>query len=258
MMSKLEEIKSRRSDVTDWVVHWTRGETMDGKTKSSWDILKEILQCGYLKPSKAQRLVGSEGNKKCCDTIRGEVPAVCFSEQTLKARLESFLADSHRYSGCGIAFEKRSLFQYGGRPVIYGDDGLLERLNRDDKYLWVKYCPLPREYPVDWTHEREWRVRVSDYNDPRFGRTPCEGVPLVLPPIDIGNGPQISLPRIVVLNSGVEKEICEFIQSMPKYEGTNCFIKYLYEHITELDIIKLEDVLDNIKDEKYWRIETQP
>lgn len=213
------------------------------------------------KSGAAPRLVGSKTAREWCDTIRGAVPAVCFSEQTLKARLESFLADSRRYSGCGIAFEKRSLFQYGGRPAIYGDDGLLERLHEDDKYLWVRYSPLPhapQEYPVDWTHEREWRVRVSDYNDPNFGQAPHEGVPLVLPPIDIGNGPLISLPRIVVLNDAVGETIREFIRSMPKYNGTNCFIKYFHEHLTELEIIELDVVSDNLKDEKYWRLETLP
>ncbi|HOG18516.1 MAG TPA: hypothetical protein PLB96_14355 [Syntrophales bacterium] len=259
MLSKLDEIKSRRADVTDWVVHWTRMETMDGRTKSSWDILKNILQCGYIRPSKAPRLVGAKDQKKWCNTIRGKAPAVCFSEQTLKARLESFLADARRYSGCGIAFEKRSLFQYGGRPVIYGDDGLLARLHEDDKYLWVNYDPLPQmshEYPTDWTHEREWRARVLVYEDPELGKSPLEGIPLVLPPIDIKRGRKILLPKIVVLNDAVEKTIREFISSMPEYNGPNCFIKYFFDHITELEIIKLADVTD--KDERYWRLETFP
>lgn len=259
MLSKLDEIKSRRTDVTDWVVHWTHMETMDGKTKSSWDILKEILQCGYLRPSKAPRLVGDTNQKKWCDTIKGEAPVVCFSEQTLKARLESFLADARRYSGCGIAFQKCRLFKYGGRPVIYGDDGLLARLHRDDKYLWVKYDPLPqkhREYPIDWTHEREWRAQVLDYKDPVFGQTPLEGIPLVLPPIDLSSSPNRLLPKIVVLNDTVEKTMWNFILSMPEYKGTNYFIKYFYEHITELEIIKLVDISD--KNEKYWRLETFP
>jgi len=209
----------------------------------------------------ATRLVGSYGDKVNRATVRGKFPAVCFSEQNLKARLESFLADSWRYSGIGVAFEKRHLFQYGGRPVIYGDESLLERLHEDDKYLWVPYCPLPqahREYPVDWTHEREWRARVSECDYPGWGLTPHEGVPLVLPPIDVGDGPLISLPIIVVLNYAVADTISDFIRSMPEYNGTNNFIKYLYEHVTELKIILLEDVSDNSKDEKWWRIETLP
>jgi hypothetical protein len=92
--------------------------------------------------------------------------------------------------------------------------------------------------------------------DPVFGQTPLEGIPLVLPPIDLGSSPNRLLPKIVVLNEAVEKTIWKFVLSMPEYKGTNYFIKYFYEHITELEIIKLADILD--KDEKYWPLETFP
>ena len=61
------------------------------------------------------------------NTIRGPRPAVCFTEQTLQAAIQSRSATS-RYSGCGIAYHKSPpLYTAGGRPVIYNSKDIIGR-----------------------------------------------------------------------------------------------------------------------------------
>jgi len=260
MQHKLLKIKANRQDITDWVIHWTHRQYNGRKTQSPLEILKDILKCGYLEPSKAPR-----GMAKC-DTIRGDFPAVCFSEQPLSAFLESFFANGWRNPGCGIAFDKRHLFQYGGRPVIYGDKDILDRLHQEDKYLWFPYDPLRqnpidlRPNPIDFTHEREWRARVIVRDFPRWGLTPEEGVPLVLPPIDIVGESVISLPRIIVINSEIAEDLREWLKASPEYKGKNIYIKYLHTRYTELKIIPLDIVRENLekRDKRWSRLDTIP
>ena len=260
MQSNLKYIKERRRDITDWVIHWTHRN----EKKSPWDVLKQILKSGYLKPSFAVRNFKTpEGRWEERKAVHGAYPAVCFSEQPIASFLDSYLADGLRYGGCGIAFEKRHLFQYGGRPVIYGDTNLLKRLNDVDKYLWVAYSPLPqphREYPIDWTHEREWRTRLHCHNIPDWGPTPEEGVPLVLPPIDINGTSTISFPKILVINSGIADNVREFIRSILGDDCTNRYIKHLHTCLPKLEIITLEMIQEKLENraDKWTRLDTLP
>lgn len=126
---------------------------------SAFDVLKEILTDGLLRPSFALRQRQTVGDIQ--RTIQGPAQAVCFTEQTLNEFAKSCEILPDRYSGYGIALHKWQLFNYGGRPVIYGDETIRDRLDDRDKYLLVRYQPIPHptfRYPVDWMHEREWRV----------------------------------------------------------------------------------------------------
>jgi hypothetical protein len=169
--------------------------------------------------------------------------------------LSSFITScrtlSSRYCPYGVALDKRNLFEYGGRPVIYGDKNLLARLNDEDKYLWVGYDPAPSSsfgwYPLDWTHEREWRARVNKYNFLDWGLTPEEGIPLVLPPIHNGEKFDIALPRILVRTIAEVKELREWLAGLPKYEGRNGFIKKLYENLTQLWIVPLDFIYGKLE-----------
>src|SRR6266851_463989 len=137
-----KRIRAARQDITDWVIHWTRGQHLEGKYESALQVLQRILQCGYLKPAFAPRRRQTIGGEKS-NTIQGLYPAVCFTDQPLSAFIQSCEVLQNRYSPYGIALEKRNLFIYGGRPVTYGDTNLLSRLHDDDKYLWVRYNPAP-------------------------------------------------------------------------------------------------------------------
>lgn len=64
-----------------------------------------------------------------------------------------------RYNAFGIRFNKVWIYKMGGRPVIYEEKELMKSILPKDEY-WriVNYDLNNREYMIDWTHEREWRV----------------------------------------------------------------------------------------------------
>jgi hypothetical protein len=258
-----ERIREARPDITDWVIHWTRARTAEGNYESAFSVLQSILRCGYLKPSFAPRtsvtVRGLHSN-----TIQGPYAAVCFTDQPLSSFVQSCNALASRYSPYGIALEKGNLFEYGGRPAIYGDTNLLTRLNNEDKYFWVRYNPVPNpqygNYPLDWTHEREWRAKIEKYNFLDWGLTPDDGVPLILPPSYTNKGFVISLPRILVRTLEEATGLRNWFLGLPKYEGSNGFIKQLYENFSKLFIVPIDFVYERITsgDNKWTRLETLP
>lgn len=247
-----KRIRAARPDITDWVIHWTRGLRL----------LQRILQCGYLKPSFAPRWRRTVVGEK--NTIQGSYPAVCFTDQPLAAFIQSSKTLRSRYSPYGIALEKPNLFRYGGRPAIYGDTNLLAHLHDDDKYLWVRYNPIQSElfgnFPIDWTHEREWRARIKRYSSLDWGFTPCEGVPLLLPPSNIDGKFVISLPQILVRTLKDATALRQWLAEIPEYEGRNGFIKQLYAYYPDLKIIPLDVVAERLEagDGRWGRLETFP
>jgi hypothetical protein len=91
----------------------------------------------------------------------------------------------------GIALNKTSLYDFGARPVLNGDDELRRSLPDEMKYLWSRYDPRPDPrythpatrstgYPRDFMHEREWRCRPRKYSAGGVSWD-LDGVPLLLP-----------------------------------------------------------------------------
>jgi hypothetical protein len=165
-----------------------------------------------------------------------------------------------------LAFDKRALFDYGGRPVIYGDKDLLTRLGDEDKYLWVRYDPIPTEivfgnYPIDWTHEREWRTRVRQHRVHGWGLTPDGGGPLLLPPVFVNGDRIIPLPKILVRTLTEAEQLRKFLAGLSKCDDSvKGFIRQLYDRFSELKIIPLEVVSErlNAGDDRWARLETLP
>ena len=135
------KIKKARPDLTDYVIHWTRPQRIDGKSVKTFDVLKLILQSGLLKPTFAPRNRVTVGGKN--NTIKGEYPAVCYTEQPMSAFIMSCDALGGRYRPYGIAVRKDRLFDYGGRPVLYGDEDLFDALPDKLQYLWTRFQPIP-------------------------------------------------------------------------------------------------------------------
>lgn len=187
-MKHWERIKHIRTDMSEYVLHCTRSQiSINGEVaKSAFDVLKSILKDGYFKATFAERNSKS-GKRK--NTIQGNYAAVCFTEQPLKFFVESIQANQ-RYTKYAIAVRKDELFLYGGRPVIYSDDITLFRLPDELKYLWVHYNPTALwqnsrgGYPIDWTHEREWRVKVSSDINLQIGLSKENVVPIHLPTVE--------------------------------------------------------------------------
>src|SRR5208282_1110771 len=168
-----EKIRLARKDNSEFTLHLT----------DSLDTLKEILGCGYLKPARGPRWSHTTGIRQ--DTIKGPYPAVCFTAQTLGDLCETFANFGGRFFfPYGIAFNKTSLYEYGARPVVYGDEAIFHALPADWQYLWAKYDPLPDSslggYPRDFLHEREWRCRPSRRRTASVSWD-IDAVPILLP-----------------------------------------------------------------------------
>jgi hypothetical protein len=59
-----------------------------------------------------------------------------------------------------LAFPKRYVYLKGGRPVIYERLDVARKFISEDE-LWrvVSFDLSNKESIIDWTHEREWRVK---------------------------------------------------------------------------------------------------
>lgn len=254
-MKAWERIRKARMDLTDYVIHWIRGE---------FNILMEILRCGYLKPSFAIKYSTLVGTSR--PTIRGPYPAVCFTEQTLECFVTSCKVLPSRYRLYGIVFDKKDLYDYGGRPVIYGSTDLLESLPLEYQYLWVRYDPIPLSgYPIDWTHEREWRARVKTPYYCVVDSLPKEGVPLLLPRDFLDNQEGESTPRFKILVAEKEevKRLRYLIGILIQGWREKCENKYLkvyFERLPQIGVIALEEVKEHLEaGKKEWsRFETLP
>lgn len=147
----------------------------------AFDVLLKILHDGYIHSSWSLR--------NYIPAIYGPKSAVCFTEMPLYALIQyaKFRGSFSGYVGnYGIAFKRNELFAAGGRPVIYGLSGehieaettpsgvvqgrLLDiektGIPIQEQYRYVatklqKYYACG-EYPIDWTHEREWRWALLD------------------------------------------------------------------------------------------------
>src|SRR5208337_537526 len=80
-------------------------------------------------------------------TIKRPHPAVCFTDQTLRILCDTFANFGGRFFfPYRVALTKTSLYDYGARAVIYGDDAIFAALPPDWQYLWDKDCVLGTSY----------------------------------------------------------------------------------------------------------------
>jgi hypothetical protein len=135
----------KRDDISPDLVHFTRGETCE----DAFQVLSTI--------ARESQLRGGTGY------VKGNYRCVCFSEAPIPA-LSRILArpGAHgvRYQPFGVVVPKAWLFEWGGRPVIYQDDKEYLLLPEVLRWRHVRYEPNS-EPGVDFTWEREWRIRVD-------------------------------------------------------------------------------------------------
>lgn len=133
-----------RDDLSERLIHLTRGDT----DQAAADAFVSIL---------AERKV--HGGTGC---IKGGYRCVCFSEAPV-SKLSHILAvpTAHgmRYRPFGVMVSKSWLFARGGRPVIYQPDAEYELLHESQRFRHVRFEP---DTPVDFTWEREWRIRTDE------------------------------------------------------------------------------------------------
>lgn len=164
----IERISSR-SDFTSRVTHLTKRTD----NKSAFEVLCDILG--------SKTILGSK--KDGC--IRNGNKAVCFQDLPLyslaeNVRYEEDLSYSKakaekiefRYEAFGLRFNKGHLFTKGGRPVIYGTETEINNMPEDELWRCVKIDLSNSKNIVDWTHEREWRIK----NDLHFEYSEIEAI----------------------------------------------------------------------------------
>lgn len=149
---------TNRSDITLTLTHLTREQKAeDGNTHSSVDVLIKIL--------KEKKIMGSSGKGFIC----GEHTAVCFQDAPLYGTAQNIMHEKDyreelggkvRYSSNGLIFLKKYVYKKGGRPVIYEKlDVAKSIINREEWWRIVSYNLDDNQNIIDWTHEREWRVK---------------------------------------------------------------------------------------------------
>ena len=146
---------AERTDMSTFVTHLTR----ENSTQNVNDVLYQII--------KDKTLVASTTSS---GFITGEHGAVCFQDIPLTSicqnvfyeqkKQESFSYYKLRYRALGIMFSKPYIFNKGGRPVIYDKtEEAKQYLPKDQWWRIVNLNLSDNDKIVDWTHEREWRVK---------------------------------------------------------------------------------------------------
>jgi hypothetical protein len=159
------------------LTHFTRRSA----TGDALDNLASILRDGAIRPSLRM--------------IPGGRAAVCLFDAPI-AELGRVLTPSNRrrYEPFGVALDKRYAFRLGARPAIYLPLAEAERIIAHEELWRVAAVDFDRDPPVDWTFEREWRIRdklpltaaavaiveswrdVDDIYERFAGAPPCAGV----------------------------------------------------------------------------------
>lgn len=147
------------------------GDIVEQNSISPFFILRRII--------RNRQILSTWSYRKEYRTIYGKYPAVCFTEMPISEFVKTSIdrqLKGQKISNYGLIFNKKELFKIGSRPVIYGtsletkvvDNGNIKELKPaifDEKELYrfvaFKLDRLP--YPIDWTHEREWRYPNYDY-----------------------------------------------------------------------------------------------
>ena len=135
-----------RIDLSDSLIHWTKGEDY----QSAFDVLLAIIY--------ENRLLAG------CGDIKGQYYCVCFTE-TPK---DVFHLVKGKYKPFGICIPKDHVYSLGGRPVIYQSNEEYDQLPDVLKWRHMRYEP---HNSIDFTWEREWRARIDEVElDPDYVR----------------------------------------------------------------------------------------
>lgn len=225
----------------------------------AFDVLMKILHDGYVHSGWSLR------NFK--PSIYGPKTAVCFTGMPLYALLQ-YAKFRGKYSGYvgnyGIAFRRNELYAAGGRPVIYGLSG--EHIEADvtpqgvfqGRILDVEKTGIPvheqyryvatkmqkqyayGEYPVDWTHEREWRWALPD------DKLGVPGLPFFLSKEYADFFSEI----IIIVSTNEERnDTLMYLKNLYDSSGTNTGFEYNVNMIAAAKVLPLE-TLENLSPEQ--------
>lgn len=146
---------SERTDLATSLTHLTRA-TDESKIH---EVLFKILSDGKILGSNTKEgfIVGK--NKAVCfqDAPLHAICQNCWFEQKLRKGQSNAKV---RYSPTGLLFKKTMIYTRGGRPVVYDStEAAKSYLPESEWWRIVNFDISNEKKMVDWTHEREWRVK---------------------------------------------------------------------------------------------------
>ena len=150
-----------------FLVHATRRPSTNWPGESTEEFLTELI-LSHTPPDRSEsatlrRMLEEQRIRASSAGIRGGVPIVSFSASPPGELLRLRTYRRHRtrwdYEPYGLCIRRTALERLGARPVCYGDDLLWDRLSDADRPWFQKQFTTTNSERIDWSHEREWRVR---------------------------------------------------------------------------------------------------
>ncbi|CAJ0784739.1 DUF4427 domain-containing protein [Ralstonia chuxiongensis] len=172
---------SIRFDLSDYLIHFFRDVDMMGRNaivmpeNMGWHSLAEDTFYPAIFMLRAAirngRLWATWSYRKEARTIYGPSPAVCFTDMPIAAFVEASRERHARGEAMGevaLVFPKAKMRTLGARSAIYGlskdptvwpggQGGGPRVFPADVLPLQEQYRYITDAYPIDWSHEREWR-----------------------------------------------------------------------------------------------------
>lgn len=235
----------------------------------AFDVLLKIMHDGFIHSSWSIR--------NYAPAIYGPKTAVCFTEMPLYALIQyaKFRGSYSGYVGnYGIAFRRNELYAAGGRPVIYGlsgkhieaektPDGIFQGRILDiektgipihEQYRYVATKMQKQyaygEYPIDWTHEREWRWALPN------NQVGVPGIPFFLSK----NYADYFSEIIIIVGTDEEQlETIMHLKNLYDARSTGLGLEYDLNKIATTKVVSLETIakIQNL-DMNHVRIEDLP
>ncbi|MDY8021729.1 DUF2971 domain-containing protein [Paenibacillus polymyxa] len=150
---KWEKRTHNRSDMSTHLVHLTKA----ANGLNEVEVLLKILGDKKIKGS------GNGG------FVIGDQRAACFQDTPLygvsqnvyhEAIYREELGGKKRYSAVGLSFYKPYVYRKGGRPCLYEQTSIAKKILPSEEWWRIVAFDLSNTDKIlDWTHEREWRVK---------------------------------------------------------------------------------------------------
>lgn len=143
------------------LIHFTKAKNGSLDYEEAYLNFKKIIKEKCLKGDNGMIL----GSHKC----------VCFTESPARCLTNEGCLDSKlfsRYTPFGFQYQKKKVFQQGGRPVIYSTKAEYEdeKNNKNLNWRFVSYNPK-LDGRLDFTWEREWRIKADEIPvEPEFAK----------------------------------------------------------------------------------------
>lgn len=145
---------AERNDMSTSLIHLTR----ENSTQSVVNVLYNILKDKKIKGSTTSGFI--VGNEKAVCFQDAPLYSICqniFFEQKKRKQDRNYKL---RYRAIGLLFDKQYAYKKGARPVIYEKTDIAKTFLPPSEHWRIVNFNLESDSSIiDWTHEREWRVK---------------------------------------------------------------------------------------------------